>query len=314
MDRRADRARGTMRLSHLETFVVLARLRNFSRTAAQLNTTQPAISARIGALESDLGVRLIERAGRHFHLTPAGEETLRAAEKILADYADLRLRLSNPHGLRGTVRIGAIDAIVQTWLPRFVESIRHAHPQVEIEVIADTTVSLIAAMRQGDLDMAVCMEPVLEEGYRNFVVCTYAMSWVGSPSKIDPARVYTTADLAAMPLITFQRNSPPYRMIAPYFQDESVLASQLNTSNSLPTMIRLAIDGFGIAAIPTVVIQREIAEGQLAVLRVSKPFPPLSFIASYHTGPGTTLEPVIELARQAVTSFCGEVDPALAWV
>lgn len=303
-----------MQISYLKTFVVLARLRNFSRTAEQLHTTQPAISARLAALEKDLGVRLVERDGHRFELTQEGRVALREIERILSGYDNLKYLLTDPEQLIGTVRIGAIDAIVQTWLPRYVEQIRVEHPRLEIEVIVDTTANLTSAMRQGDLEIAFCMEPVVEEGFRNFVVCNYAMAWIGSPAMVDPARVYSINELAGMPLITFQRNSPPYRMIAPYFQDESVLAAQLSTSNSLPTMIRLAIDGFGVAAVPPVVIPRELAEGKLVLLKVSKPFPPLGFVASYNTlmGPELT-EHLAGEARAAAAEFCAGVDPALAW-
>ena len=304
-----------MKLANLETFVHLARLRHFGRTAKHLNTTQPAISSRLAALERELGVQLVAREGRMFHLTPAGHEALRVIEKMLGDFDNLRLGLTAPENIAVTLRIGAIDAIVQTWLPRLYDRLRQTYPGAQIEIVTDSTHNLLNHMKSGELDITFCLDPILEEGYRSFVVCSYAMSWVGSPKLIDGNRVYSVAELGAMPLITFQRGSPPYRMIAPYFQDESVLASQLSNSNSLPTMIRLAMDGFGIAAVPTIVVQRELASGELVCAQVNKPFPPLDFIASYHPTPGSLLTArVAELARQTVTEFCEEIDPRLVWV
>lgn len=304
-----------MKLANLETFVHLARLRHFGRTAKHLNTTQPAISSRLAALERELGTQLVVREGREFHLTPAGHEALRVIEKMLSDFDTLKLGFANPDNIAVTLRIGAIDAIVQTWLPRLYDRLRHAYPAAQIEIVTDSTANLLAHMRSGDLDITFCLDPVLEEGYRSFVLCSYAMSWIGSPKLVDSGRIYTVAELAAMPLITFQRGSPPYRMIAPYFQDESVLASQLSNSNSLPTMIRLAIDGFGVAAVPTIVVQKELASGELVSVRVNKPFPPLNFIASYHPAPGSLLTGrVAELARRTAAEFCTEIDPGLAWV
>ena len=207
------------------------------------------------------------------------------------------------------------NSAVQTWLPRLYDRLRQTYPGVQIEIVTDSTVNLLNHMKSGELDITFCLDPLLEEGYRSFVVCTYAMSWVGSPKMVEKDRIYTVAELGAMPLITFQRGSPPYRMIAPYFQDESVLAGQLSNSNSLPTMIRLAMDGFGVAAVPTIVVQRELALGDLVSVRVNKPFPPLAFVTSYHPVPGSLLtERVAELARQTAAAFCAEIDPGLAWV
>ncbi|WP_112662273.1 LysR family transcriptional regulator [Microvirga flavescens] len=304
-----------MKLANLETFVHLARLRHFGRTATHLNTTQPAVSSRIAALERELGVQLVMREGRGFHLTSAGHEALRVIENMLGEFDKLKLGFTDPENIALTLRIGAIDAIVQTWLPRLYERLRQIYPGSQIEIVTDSTINLLNHMKSGDLDITFCLDPLLEEGYRSFVVCTYAMSWVGSPKLIDKNRIYSVAELGAMPLITFQRGSPPYRMIAPYFQDESVLASQLSNSNSLPTMIRLAMDGFGVAAVPTAVVQREIALGDLVSVKVNKPFPPLDFIASYHPVPGSLLtERVAELARRTALEFCAEIDPGIAWV
>ena len=83
----------------------------------------------------------------------------------------------------------------------------------------------------------------------------------------------------------------------------------------MPTRIRLAIDGFGIAAVPAGVVQNELAHGELATVRVAKPFPPLPLVASYHPGPGSLAsERVADIARATVREFCAETDPELAWV
>ncbi|MBS7695886.1 MULTISPECIES: LysR family transcriptional regulator [unclassified Chelatococcus] len=303
-----------MKLANFETFVLLSRLRHFGRTADQLHTTQPAISSRIAALEQELGVRLIEREGRKFHLTPAGHAALPVIEKLLADYERLKAGFADPDQFAVTLRIGAIDAIVQTWLPSFYQKLRDAFPRAQIDIIVDTTTNLLSGMRDGEIDLNFCLDPVLEEGYRSFVVCTYSMSWVASPKLAQPGRVYSVAELGAMPLITFQRHTPPYRTIAPYFQDESVLASQLSFSNSLPAMIRLAIDGFGVAAVPTLCVARDIEAGLLVDMDVVKPLPPMQFIANYHPAPGSVLiERVVSLAKETVSEFCSSIDPTKAW-
>ena len=118
-----------------------------------------------------------------------------------------------------------------------------------------------------------------------------------------------------MPIITFPKDTPPYRMIAPYFQDEQVLASKLTSSNSLYSIINLLIDGFGVGAIPTVTIQRELKMGLLHPIRVSKRFPPMPIIGSYQaTAQVELIRRVVEQARLSAAQFCATVDPAMAWV
>jgi len=72
-----------MNVRFLETFVWLAKLRNFRMTAEHLHATQAAISSRISALEQEFGVRLFERGPRDVTLTQEGTKALAFAEQIL---------------------------------------------------------------------------------------------------------------------------------------------------------------------------------------------------------------------------------------
>jgi DNA-binding transcriptional LysR family regulator len=112
-------------------------------------------------------------------------------------------------------------------------------------------------MHKGEFDLIFAVDPAIGDSFRSFVSCVLQMIWVGSPKLIDPERLYTVDDLARMPIVTFPKGAPPYRQIAPYFQDEQVLASKLTSSNSMFAIINLIIDGFGVAAItaPTVSAQ-----------------------------------------------------------
>ena len=104
-------------------------------------------------------------------------------------------------------------------------------------------------------------------------------------------------------------------MIAPYFQDEQVLADKLTSSNSLYSIINLLIDGFGVGAIPTVTIKRELKMGLLHPIRVSKRFPAMPIIGSYQADTQVELmRLVVEQARQSAAQFCATVDPSMAWV
>src|SRR5580704_14098706 len=72
-------------LRQLEAFVAVADTRNFTRAAQRLHTAQSAISLLIKELETDLGVRLLDRTTRHVELTDPGIEFRGYAEKLIAD-------------------------------------------------------------------------------------------------------------------------------------------------------------------------------------------------------------------------------------
>ena len=305
-----------MRILDIKTFVALARNRHFGRTAEELNTTQPAISSRLAAIEAELESRLINRGDGSFALTADGERVLQSFEAILGDIDRLR---GTPQGdavpALEPLRIGAIDSVSSTWMPHLIDSLHRSFPNLKIELTVDGTKHLVQGMSKGEFDVIFSLHPVLDDGFRSFTSCVLQMVWAGSPKLIDPDRTYSVAELASLPIISFPKNSPPYQMIAPYFHDEQALASKLTSCNSLYAIINLIIDGFGVGAIPAVTIRRELSMGLLHQVQVSKRFPPMHIVASYQASTHQDfIRKVISQARISAARFCASVEPDMAWI
>lgn len=306
-----------MNLRFLETFVWVARLKSFSLTAEKLHSTQAAVSHRIAALEKELGVRLFERDTREVRLTPQGADALDHAERIVRLTAEFRQRLSDPKVLRGTVRIGVIGSITYSWLPALIDRVSHAYPGVELQLDADTSVDVAAHLQASEIDLGLLMGPVEAPGIANVELCTYACVWVASPKLDIPQGPLEIAALSRFPILSFPRHSKPYQAMMSYFQrpgiDPEADAVRLHTA-SLSTLIRMAVDGIGIAAVPAVIIARELAGGALRVLDVRQPFPPLSLHAAYlETGTRPLPALIAGMAREVAAAYCRSRDPAIAW-
>lgn len=304
-----------MRILDLNTFLVLARNRHFGRTAQELNTTQPAISTRLAALEAEFGCRLVHRGDREFRLTPEGERALHVFQNVIETLQGLRaeLRQGTPSSTVA-VRIGAIDSVASTWMPHLIEALHSRAPNLRVELTVESTKDLVQHMTKGELDMIFCLDPAIGDGFRSFVACVWQMIWAGSPKLVQKDMTYSVDELARMPIVTFPKDTPPYRQIAPYFQDERVLASKMTSSNSLFAIINLIIDGFGVAALPAVTIERELKAGLVHQIEVEKWFPPMPIIATYQS---STHQNVIHLVadqvREVAGEFCARARPGTAW-
>jgi DNA-binding transcriptional LysR family regulator len=304
-------------LRFLETFVWVARLKSFSLTAEKLHSTQAAVSHRIAALEKELGVRLFERDTRDVRLTPQGIDALEYAERIVRLSAEFRQRISDPKALRGTVRIGVIETVTYSWLPALIDRVSHAYPAVVLQLDADTSVDIAAHLKASEIDLGLMMGPVEAPGMTNLDLCTYACAWVASPKLDIPAGPIEIGALSRFPILSFPRHSKPYQAMVSYFQrrdiDPDIDEVRLHTA-SLSTLIRMAVDGIGIAAIPAAIIEGEIARGALRALDVRPPFPPLSLHAAY---PDTETRPlpalIASMAREVAVAYCRSKDPAIAW-
>lgn len=144
-----------MNLRTIPYFATLARERHFARAAEICGITQPTLSAALGALEEELGKRLIERDRRYIGLTPEGEAMLPWAQQILAAHDSM---LQSVHGasgnLQGTLRLGAIPAA----LPAVGQISRHflrLSPELNITVRSLTSDEIVNALNAFELDAGI---------------------------------------------------------------------------------------------------------------------------------------------------------------
>lgn len=142
-----------MELRHLRYFVAVAELLNFSRAAVRLHVTQPALSRQIRDLEEELGCTLLRRGlNARTELTPEGRALLEGARTLLAD-AD-RLAATVRDGA-ARLRFGHYGAL---WLDFFTPALRRfaaRHRRLKIEPAELTPRELPAALRRGDVDIAL---------------------------------------------------------------------------------------------------------------------------------------------------------------
>jgi DNA-binding transcriptional LysR family regulator len=110
-------------------------------------------------------------------------------------------------------------------------------------------------------------------------------------------RLLTVRDLAKFPIITFPRKTQPYEMVRSLFNRPDLPPVRLHASTSLATVKHMAIEGLGIAVIPTAIVESEMADGRLQLLSTDLQIPPMTFSASWLASPDTVaVELVADLA------------------
>src|SRR3954453_9110689 len=142
-----------MDLSKIETFYWAARLGSFARAAKR--ATQSAVSMRIHALESRLGVRLFDRSQRSARLTPDGVSLLPHAEQLIRASEQMFAAVARPDSVSGYVRVGVAEIVAHTWLPQFLELLREVYPRVRVELDVALWHPTEARLGDGALDMAL---------------------------------------------------------------------------------------------------------------------------------------------------------------
>ncbi len=144
----------------LRAFVAIAETGSFTRAAAQIYLTQPAVSKRIGTLEAELGTRLFDRIGRGIHLTEAGRTLLVRAQTILSQVEDAKRSLPAQSGpVSGELSMATSHHVGLHRLPTVLKRFREAYPEVSLDLHFMDSEVACAAIQQGQLELAVVTLP-----------------------------------------------------------------------------------------------------------------------------------------------------------
>jgi DNA-binding transcriptional LysR family regulator len=140
----------------LRYFVTLAETRHFGRAAARLHLSQPPLSRQLAALESSLGVTLIERSPRSVTLTAAGERFYADAKAILSALEQAaRNAQAAAHGDSGTLSIGFTMCAAYSVVPGYARTFGSAYPEVALNLREVVSNDLAAQVLTGQIDAAI---------------------------------------------------------------------------------------------------------------------------------------------------------------
>lgn len=295
-----------MNLKFLETFVWVARLKSFRLTADKLFTTQASISSRIAVLEGELGVKLFLRDSRGVSLTPEGLKVLDYAEQMLDTMAALKQSIETRSSKVGRVRIGVMDTVIHTWLSPLVAQMTDLYPRVEIELVADTALNLCDQLQKGFLDLVLQTDLVRHESVRSLELASHPLGWIVASSSIYNRDYADLAELAQERIITYSKNSRPHQDIVALMQANGVLAPRLNCVNSVSAITRLLRDGFGIGALPPVLVAEELARGELTLLDIEQRPGDLPVVVSWRVGV-EWVEEIVTLCQQVLAGYADKV-------
>lgn len=150
-----------MDIANLNAFVSVADSGSFSAASELLYLTQPAVSKRVSALESELDIQLFDRIGRKVTLTEAGSALLVRARNILQQVEDSKRAIQNLTGhIAGKLSIGTSHHIGLHRLPPVLRAFTHAYPEVELDLHFMDSEEACHAIEHGKLELGIVTLPL----------------------------------------------------------------------------------------------------------------------------------------------------------
>lgn len=180
---------------------------NVSATAQSLYTSQPGISKQIRLLEDELGVEIFARSGKHLtHVTPAGEDIIKAAEEVLFKVKSIR-QVAEEYAdeKKGSLSIATTHTQARYALPATIKSFIEHYPDVSLHMHQGTPLQISELASDGTVDFAIATEAL--ELYSNLIMMP-CYRWnrcilVPRDHPLAQNSELTLEDVAAQPIVTY---------------------------------------------------------------------------------------------------------------
>jgi LysR family carnitine catabolism transcriptional activator len=250
-------------LRQLRAFATLARTGSFTRAAAELHLSQPALTVQVRELEAALGLRLVDRNTRRIRLTGIGRELLPVFERVLGD---IRAVAENARELasgdRGTVLVAALPSLCSRLVPQAIARLKRTHPGVVVKLQDTVAQRILAAIRSEEADLGIGSFGPLGEDFEVAPLLEDRMVAV-MPARhpLAAKATLTMREAAAHPLVLMDTQSSVRAVVEAALRGESAAAAPAHEVTYMSTAVGFVQAGLGVAILPATALELGLAKG-----------------------------------------------------
>jgi len=261
-----------MDLGQLETFLVVAREKSFSRAAERLYRTQPAISLALKRLEEELGETLVDRTTKGGTLTDAGATLLPLAQRML----DLRKQILDTFGSlkglqQGRLNIGANESVSEFLLPNVLLAYQQAHPAIRIQAYRQSSERIPAEVLERRLDIGfVSYDPMHPELQSEVILRDHMVLVVPPDHRLARKKEISLEALGKETFVAHNAITPTRNAIIDLFARCGTPLRITMELGSLATIQEFVALGAGLAILPRMTVQDGVRQGKLVEVAVKE--------------------------------------------
>jgi DNA-binding transcriptional LysR family regulator len=259
-----------MEIGQIEAFLAVGTYGGVRRAAAALNLTQPAVSARLKALEISLEVALFERKPGGLALSGAGRAFRPHAEQVMQAVAAARQAV---HDVRpasaGALQIAAALSICTYLLPDVLKRFQATHPKVMITVRSGHSKEVLEMVLRGEAEIG------LARSLHHAAVETVSLRddplvlVAGKASAPRRQRSLRLDEVAERPLVFFDRGSSDWTLTQSLFRRAGLVPNAAMEVETIETAKRMVERGMGLAFLPHLAVARDIHRRRLVAIHIA---------------------------------------------
>lgn len=252
----------------LYVFCCVARARNFSRAALQLDTVQPVVTRKIGRLETDLGVQLFIRTNRGCELTQAGEILLSQAPDILKQLARVKVEVTNSADIvSGRLAMGMTNSAAGMMAPHLLPAMAQRWPNLRVNVVEAVSRELCDKVLNRELAFAVLHDPPGEDDLVTTPLLMEKLYLVGRPSRnLERLSAPSIRDLVSLPLVLPTGNQTVRNLVEDAFAEINEVVQPLYEASSVGMLRAMAAHGLGYTILTLGSVIEEVNAGKLVAM------------------------------------------------
>ncbi|MFJ0857725.1 LysR substrate-binding domain-containing protein [Bordetella bronchiseptica] len=249
----------------LNVFCWVAKTQSFSRAAAELGTSQPVITRKIGRLEECLGVALFVRSNRGCVLTAAGTVLIGKAPSILLQLAEIKEEVSHSASVvSGSLSMGITHAASTVMAPRLLPVIARRWPKLQVDVMEALSRTLVERVLHGELALAVLFDPPPHPDLICRPLLIERLCLVGNPqSDLRTMAPPTIRDLARLPLMLPSGGQIIRNLLEDAFAEINEPLKPVYEAASMAMLREMAVQGIGYTLLTQGGVSEDVAAGKL---------------------------------------------------
>lgn len=261
-------------LRRILVFREVARHASVTAAARALHVSQPAVTAQIRELERDLGMALVERAGRGVRLTQSGETLLSLVDRMMAIERQGLEEIAATRGLvRGSLTVSASETPGNYLVIRALEELRRRFPGVHLRMDITTSHVALRSVLDGSAEIGLIEADLGERALERTAICETDLVFV--VSRRDPLRRKRISldDLRRATFVMRDRSAALRDRIERILRGvgiDPVIGFEFSSTEAVKRAVQA---GLGVSFVPRIAAAREIAEGGLVPRPLSLPSP-----------------------------------------
>lgn len=255
--------------SRVATFLDVCKTMNYTRTAENLNMTQPAVSQHIRGMEEFYGVKIFSYKNKKLELTNQGKYLKKHLETISHDVKYLQESVQKIK-TRTKIKIGATLSIGEFYLPDRLSDFMNRNPKLDISLTIADTRELLFRLDSGDVDFILCEGYFDKNEYAYKLIKTEEMCIMCS-AEYDIRNIKELKDLFEHPMLCRENGSGTREIFENYLHEynysfENFISVSEFTSPHL--IKKLLLDGMGISVLYKTVVEEEIQKKSLKIIKI----------------------------------------------